>query len=335
MVIYSNIYTLDQIITLIDTGASGNFIQKDILEQLKVAGHVVNIKSCDIALRLADNKTIETNGIVCLPMSINNQEIQVSLYVLTEAAYPLILGCEFLEKHNAILRFCYDRRELELSPLIQNTNQSKPTLKLVEPLELSPYSYCFTECSVNIIPGLQGTYLVEPNNELFAEKGILISRAVVAVGSGRLIISFANVTSSEVTLESDETLGDLEPYSTDTSDGTIKIICIDSQTVTNEQNENLSPEHDNNDLILKLEQTIPKLNIDLTLFTPNEATEIAKTLLKYADLFDTTKTSYGAARGVEHIIETNNGRAINQIPHRVSPKECQMIAEMTNEMVTN
>jgi hypothetical protein len=47
MVIYSNIYTLDQIITLIDTGASGNFIQKDILEQLKVAGHLVNMKSCD------------------------------------------------------------------------------------------------------------------------------------------------------------------------------------------------------------------------------------------------------------------------------------------------
>ena len=124
----------------------------------------MNIKSCDIALRLADNKTIETNGIVCLPVSINNQEIQVSLYVLTEAAYPLILGCEFLEKHNAILRFRYDRRELDLSPFIQNTKKSKPTLKLIEPLQLIPYSYCFTDCSVNIIPGLHGTYLNPTTN---------------------------------------------------------------------------------------------------------------------------------------------------------------------------
>ena len=169
---------------------------------------MVNINSCDIALRWAVSKTIETNGIVCLPVSINNQEIQVSLYVLLKQLTLWYLTANFWKNTTLFYDFVMIEENLNFPHWSKTRIKPKPALKLDEPLQLSPYSNCFTECSVNIIPGLRGTYLVEPNNALFAEKGILISRGVVAVGSGRLIISIANVTSSEVTLESDETLDD-------------------------------------------------------------------------------------------------------------------------------
>jgi hypothetical protein len=102
--------------------------------------------------------------------------------------------------------------------LILTTSPSKPILKLIEPLQLPPFSSCFTECSVNLIPDLQGTYIIEPNNELFADKGILISRGVVEVGCGPILLSIANVTGSELTLENDDILGELESCGIDTSD---------------------------------------------------------------------------------------------------------------------
>jgi hypothetical protein len=186
---------------------------------------VVNIQSCDITLRLADNKTHTTNGIVWLPVSIN-QQVQAQFYILTETVYPVILGCEFLEKNHAVLRFYHDRRELELTSLILTTSPSKPILKLIEPLQLPSFSSCFTECSVNIKPDLQGTYIIEPNNELFGDKGIFISRGVVEVGCGPILHSIANVTGSELTLENDEILGELESCGIDTSDGMFEILGI-------------------------------------------------------------------------------------------------------------
>jgi hypothetical protein len=130
-------------------------------------------------------------------------------------------------------------------------------------------------------------------------------------------------------------LGGLQSCGIDTSDGTIEILSIDSQTKTNEQREELILTNENNDLVIRLKETIPKLNIDLSIFTNDEATEIAITILKYADLFDTTKTTYGAAKGVEHTIETSNDRLISQVPHRVSPIERKIKTEMTNEILTD
>ena len=63
------------------------------------------------------------------------------------------------------------------------------------------------------------------------------------------------------------------------------------------------------------------------------ANAIAKLILKYKDLFDTTATSNGAAKGDEHPIELASNKQINQVPHRVSPVETQIINEMTNEML--
>jgi hypothetical protein len=63
------------------------------------------------------------------------------------------------------------------------------------------------------------------------------------------------------------------------------------------------------------------------------ANAIAKLILKYKDLFDTTATSYGAAKGVEHTIELTSKKPINQVPHRVSPVEKQIIKMLSTQVI--
>jgi hypothetical protein len=121
------------------------------------------------------------------------------MYVLEDSSYPLILGYEFLDKHQAILRFHAGRRDLELPILSSEVKQLlNPVLSLIEPLQIPPFSRCFAECSVSIAPDLPGTYFFEPNSELFGLKGALVSRGIVAVGTTPLIVLIANISDSEV-----------------------------------------------------------------------------------------------------------------------------------------
>jgi hypothetical protein len=80
---------------------------------------------------------------------------------------------------------------------------------------------------------------------------------------------------------------------------------------------------------------IPKLDIDFQHLNEEEVSEIAKTLLKNQDLFDKSQTKYGAAKGVYHSIDTGNAKPTCQPPHRVSPKERQVIKGLTDEMLQN
>ena len=62
---------------------------------------------------------------------------------------------------------------------------------------------------------------------------------------------------------------------------------------------------------------------------------IVELRLRNKDVFDTTKVAYGAAKDVPHSIDTGTARPVCQPPHRVSPKERQLIKEMTDEMLKN
>jgi hypothetical protein len=128
----------------------------------------MDVEPCNLTLKLAENNTTVTSGIIWLPVTIGNHQMRVQMYVLEDSSYPLILGCEFLDKHAATLRFHAGRRDLELPILSSAVKQLlNPVLSLIELLQIPPFSRCFAECSVSIAPDLPGTYFFEPNSELF------------------------------------------------------------------------------------------------------------------------------------------------------------------------
>jgi predicted aspartyl protease len=94
MVLQVKINQLEQVNTLVDTGASCNFILKTIVEQLEAVDKLV-VKPCHIMLKLADGQIICTIGIVKVTVTLEDKRIPVQMFVLDEIAYPVILGCEF------------------------------------------------------------------------------------------------------------------------------------------------------------------------------------------------------------------------------------------------
>ena len=165
-----------------------------------------------------------------------------------------------------------------------------------------------------------------------------MSRGILAVGKHSLLSLIANVTANEVTLESNQILGTLEHLdSAAIFAELLEIHCIlnESSGESTETTHNKTSNSNTDDEIAKLKEAIPLLNIDLTPFDSNDATDIAKLLLRYAHIFDTNHSRYGAAKGVEHVIKTPNAQPISQVPHRVSPAERQIINKMTNEMLTS
>ena len=81
MVLFTKIREIEQIETLIDTGASGNFIKRAVIEELEQK-ESVHVQTCQLTLQLAKNETIITTGIVWLLITIGNKQMQVQMYVL-------------------------------------------------------------------------------------------------------------------------------------------------------------------------------------------------------------------------------------------------------------
>jgi len=107
MVLQVKINQLEQVNTLVDTGASCNFILKTIVEQLEAVEKLV-VQPCHIALKLADGQIICTISIVKVTVTLEDKRITVQMFVLDEKAHPVILGREFLKQNEAVLRFFKD-----------------------------------------------------------------------------------------------------------------------------------------------------------------------------------------------------------------------------------
>ena len=133
-------------------------------------------------------------------------------------------------------------------------------------------------------------------------------------------------------MDLEETLGILEPLVSTTPNETSEISCIKINTIKRIIEVSEDP---NIDFLQKLKEILPKLDVNLTEFTTHYANKVAQLFLKYKHIFDTTQTTYGAAKGVEHAIDLTINKPISQIQHRVSPSERQLIHEMTKEMLAN
>ena len=89
------------IVTLLDTGASANFISERQLDHIRQTDTNIQVGICNVTLNLADNTVAVPKGVVTLPVVINASIFNTCFYVMSQLAYPLILGCGFLEHHKA------------------------------------------------------------------------------------------------------------------------------------------------------------------------------------------------------------------------------------------
>ncbi len=61
-----------------------------------------------------------------MTVTLEDKRIPVQMFVRDEIAYPVILGCEFLEQNEAVIRFLKDKRQLEIANI--KSELAKPSL---------------------------------------------------------------------------------------------------------------------------------------------------------------------------------------------------------------
>ncbi len=324
-------------VALIDTGASSNFVSLKFIRELMSQGVGITIQKSNLILKLANQQTISTAGYLELTMQIQTTEIYVPLFIVETLAYPIILGCEFLRKERLILRFDRGIDELIMTEVAQiNTLHSNPGMCLLNSIKIPAYRQVWVECCVTSPVTADREYSIEPSSNLLVERGILVARGIIKMGRHNLIAKLANISATEVTLNALQEIASIEGI-----DNTFQIehlTVIDENPDPNEpeiRENQAGDERSRNDLIESIKVAIPKLNISFEQFNDEELKSITNTLVRNKDLFDITIHKYGLSKGVQHTIDTGQARPVCQPPHRVSPKERQLIREMTDDMLQN
>lgn len=68
-------------------------------------------------------------------------------------------------------------------------------------------------------------------------------------------------------------------------------------------------------------------------FSDAEVQSLVNLLFEYSDIFSLKDAQPEVAVGVEHTIDIEKARPINQPPYRVSPRERALINQLTSDMV--
>ena len=120
-------------------------------------------------------------------------------------------------------------------------------------------------CAISPTVNSGCSYEVEPNQSLFSEHGLLISRGTMEIRFKPVVAMTANITNTPITLEALQDIETLDLIETSHQIHSIEIDAHDSGTTivsTPGDTRLLTKE----ELIKHLNKTIPKLGFDLTRF---------------------------------------------------------------------
>lgn len=319
---------------LIDTGASINCISSQIVSALKAKGQLIEIRNKSTQIKVANGRTINSEGEVTLPILLEGETIEVTLQVITNLSNQIVLGCAFLKQHEAVISFNKNQSTLTLPHFQEHVNAQERTILLEEDLEIPPYSQCLAKCKTNITMPEGVLFCTNTTESLFTHRGVLVSKALInSRNTDQLLV--ANITNESVFLNRSEVLATLEHV--DSQDQVIGDIC-NIEDLEEENDEEINDQFtimSREESIALIRTSIPELTVNYEPFDELEVRKIARVIFKFKSLFDTKTKNYGAAKGVEHKIITGEAKPTNQPPHRVSPTERNIIIQMTREMLNS
>jgi hypothetical protein len=316
---------------LIDTGASANFISHNSIEKIIKANPQVRMAPNCLTLKLADSHSISTRGTVELHVRIQTREALVQFHIVDNLAYPIILGCTFLRQERIILRFDNNLTDDLNLNIIQQIEEKHNKVYLNQDITLPPFHQGCVECCIESTIDKNYTYIMAPEESLLTQQGLLIAHSIIDINTQQTSTLIANITKETIHLKKFQQIGYLQK---------IEEVLMSNGNTELSPNESSTANHSSSSLtrqasIQAVHAAIPKLDINFQYFNDDEVAKISATLLRHTDIFDTAQTKYGAAKGVQHKIDTGNAIPTCVPPHRVSPKERQIIMDMTNEMLTN
>ncbi len=90
------------VLALVDTGATSNYISLDKLTQIDPDSQFV-IESYYQSVKVGDTRFVKSIGRVTLPLMIDHIELTTTFVILENLSFELILGMQFLMANQAVI----------------------------------------------------------------------------------------------------------------------------------------------------------------------------------------------------------------------------------------
>ena len=199
---YLNVHVNDMrtdIMALVDTGSSINVIQRSTLHDL--GGPRPSVTK-PFSVTMANDTVMTVTGVVQLQISSSTRTTRESFYVFESTSHPLILGVEFLRKHNVTFDWLTSNApEHEVSPV-----------RCTEAAVLKPGEETLVSGKLpfKMTIGVQGVSL--PGKHV-TRKGVMCARGVLTKHvHGRVPVKLYNPHKVSVTINKGDVISSFQPF---------------------------------------------------------------------------------------------------------------------------
>ena len=211
----------EKITTLMDTGASRNYISKSMVEDLLYKGIDVQLKVLpnSIRVKVANNSTLDVTHEGTLSLSIDKRIIKTNFVIMDSLLYELILGYEFCRANNVII-------DLHQSTISFSETNSYLIMVNEERVIVPPYSERILESSCNI--NCDGIYEFSNCNQPI--QNVILANGIIELRASRPNhkVIVANLSKQAKVLKRGDVIGLVKPVQTD------DICCIEDCTKPDE-----------------------------------------------------------------------------------------------------
>lgn len=304
-------------LALVDTGAAVSVIRADLCRSIRK----VMTPLSGLSLRTADSQPIEALAACTARVSIQGVLYTIEFIVLPTCSHDIILGWDFLSRHEALIDCA--RAEVEFSALPDEPTEENfvsSTAKLVAAADTNIPPKSAVIVPLRCTSFADATALFTPSEIFLRRRCIPLPFAVLAICSGETTMTVTNPLSSPCSLRRGECLGRVE--------------IVDSHLVIEVPDD--APDPQINALTpSETTQLAPDLfhaSIDDSL-DPTQKAQLLRLLYRFRSSFDCEQHSLGRTSMVTHSIDTGSHAPLRQRPYRVSPSERHVIDQQVNDML--
>ena len=303
---------------LIDTGASRSLVSRKLYDRL--SKKVTLSKNKLPKLQLADGTSLETYGVITVPLLVGPVAVKQDL-IVADISDVGILGLDFLEEHQCSLDM--KSSELEVAGIRIACGKGSPIVevgrvKCAISVTVPPATEKLIWASVENPPS-GDEYLVEPSEGFEESSSLKVAASLHCPGQDMIRVRVMNPLSEVIQVHEGQTLGfafevvELQRVIQECRDeqkkSAVRTVGVGASAEIdgpiNLQDAEL-PEH-----LVELYESICQ-NVDDT----DELLTIRKLLIKFQDGFSKGKFDLGQTSVVEHAIDTGSSHPIKQRPRR-------------------
>ena len=203
---------------LVDSGASCSLIDVSVYEMLK-GESAMKLSPVEESVVLADGSNLATLGEADVGLQLGSNEYPMSVVVAELGGKSAILGLDFIEEYDIILRLGRGQILIESETFTLHRENAKKgccRISVGQTLTVPQRSCQVVEVDVDMGKAVRGrkapeACAIECLPSLAESTGLILDRGVVHVGKGKVPVNLINVHDEPIQLHKGKTLGTLQP----------------------------------------------------------------------------------------------------------------------------